>query len=202
MNSKKIPSSNFISFQTNDLLVAPVIRMNHCHLEESEKTLQQYEKYDDLIILYQTKGHHRKALQLLQSQAEVPGSNLFGYERTIRYLQNLGNDHRQLIFEFASYVIEKVPEDGLRIFTEDVGEVEHLHRAEVLDYLLKNHKTLVTPYLEHIIFVRSETKALFHNILIQQYRETYNELRTDIKNSPTGSDFKYVLHDLLSFQLI
>lgn len=164
--------------------------MNHCHLEESEKTLQQYEKYGELIILYQTKGHHRKALQLLQAQAEVPGSNLFGYERTIQYLQHLGNDHRQLIFEFASYVIEKNPEDGLRIFTEDVGEVEHLHRAEVLDYLLKNHKSLVTPYLEHIIFVRNETKALFHNILIQQYREMYNELRTDIKNSPTGSDVR------------
>lgn len=164
--------------------------MNHCHLEESEKTLQQYEKYGELIILYQTKGHHKKALQLLQSQAEVSSSSLFGYEKTIQYLQHLGNDHRQLIFEFASYVIEKNPEDGLRIFTEDVTEVENLHRAEVLDYLLKNHKALVTPYLEHIIFVWNETKALFHNILIQQYRETYNELCSDIKNNPNDSDVK------------
>lgn len=164
--------------------------MNHCHLEESEKTLQQYEKYGELIILYQTKGHHKKALQLLQSQAEVPSSSLFGYERTIQYLQHLGNDFRHLIFEFASYVIEKNPEDGLRIFTEDVPEVENLHRAEVLDYLLKNHKPLVTSYLEHIIFVWNETKALFHNILIQQYRETYNDLRADIKNNPNSSDVK------------
>lgn len=164
--------------------------MNHCHLEESEKTLQQYEKYGELIILYQTKGHHKKALQLLQSQAEDSSSSLFGYEKTIQYLQHLGNDHRQLIFEFASYVIEKNPEDGLRIFTEDVTEVENLHRAEVLDYLLKNHKGLVTPYLEHIIFVWNETKALFHNILIQQYRETYNELCSDIKNNPNDSDVK------------
>lgn len=170
--------------------MASVIRMNHCHLEESEKTLQQYEKYGELIILYQTKGHHKKALQLLQSQAEVSSSSLFGYEKTIQYLQHLGNDHRQLIFEFASYVIEKNPEDGLRIFTEDVTEVENLHRAEVLDYLLKNHKGLVTPYLEHIIFVWNETKALFHNILIQQYRETYNELCSDIKNNPNDSDVK------------
>lgn len=164
--------------------------MNHCHLEESEKTLQQYEKYVELIILYQTKGHHKKALQLLQSQAEVPSSSLFGHERTIQYLQHLNNDHRQLIFEFASYVIEKNPEEGLRIFTEDIPEEDSLHRAEVLDYLLKNHKILVTPYLEHIIFVWNETKALFHNILIQQYREMYNELRADIKNTPTGSDVK------------
>lgn len=178
------------TLQTNDSLVASVIRMNHCHLEESEKTLQQYEKYGELIILYQTKGHHKKALKLLQSQAEVASSSLFGHERTIQYLQHLGNDHRQLIFEFASYVIEKNPEDGLRIFTEDVPEVESLHRAEVLDYLLKNHKKLVTPYLEHIIFVWNETKALFHNILIQQYREMYNELSVDLKNNPNGSDAK------------
>lgn len=95
----------FFLFQTNDSLVASVIRMNHCHLEESEKTLQQYEKYGELIILYQTKGHHKKALQLLQAQSEVPSSSLFGHERTIQYLQHLGNDNRHLIFEFASYVI-------------------------------------------------------------------------------------------------
>lgn len=164
--------------------------MKYCHLEESEKTLQQYEKYGELIILYQTKGHHKKALQLLQSQAEVAGSSLFGHQRTIQYLQHLGNEHRQLIFEFASYVIEKNPDDGLRIFTEDVSEVENLHRAEVLDYLLKNHKQLVTPYLEHIIFTWNETKALFHNILIQQYREMVQDLRNDIKTNPSGGDIK------------
>lgn len=95
-----------------------------------------------------------------------------------------------MVLKKISIFIEKNPEDGLRIFTEDVPEVENLHRAEVLDYLLKNHKGLVTPYLEHIIFVWNEKKALFHNILIQQYRETYNALRDDIKNGPTGSDVR------------
>ncbi|XP_055309525.1 vam6/Vps39-like protein [Sitodiplosis mosellana] len=172
--------------QTNDSLVASVIRMNHCHLDETERSLLTFKKFGELIILYQTKGHHKKALQLLQSQAEIPSSSLFGHERTIQYLQHLGNEHRHLIFEFAGYVIEKSPEDGLRIFTEDVPEIENLHRAEVLDYLLKNHKSLVTPYLEHIIFVWNEKKALFHNILIQQYREAY----ADIKNSTNGGDIK------------
>lgn len=164
--------------------------MNNCHLEESEKTLLQYEKYGELIILYQTKGRHKKALQLLQSQADVPGSNLFGHERIIQYLQHLGNKNRYLIFKFAGYVIEKSPEDGLRIFTEDEPDIENLNRAEVLNFLLKNHKNLVISYLEHIIFVWNEKKALFHNILIQKYRETYNELQADIRHSPTGNDVK------------
>lgn len=118
--------------QTNDSLVASVIRSNHCHLEESEKTLRQYQKYGELIILYQTKGHHKKALQFLQSQADIHGSSLAGYERTIQYLQHLGNEHRQLIFEFASWVIDKHPEDGLRIFTEDIQEVENLNGPKFL----------------------------------------------------------------------
>lgn len=160
-------------------------------MEQSEKTLRQYQKFSELIILYETKGKHEKALRLLQSQAEDPSSSLYGHERTIQYLQNLGNDNRHLIFEFASYVIEKSPEDGLRIFTEDAPEVKNLHRAEVLDYLLKKHKRLVTPYLEHIIFVWNETRALYHNNLIHQYRVTYNELHAEIKNNPNANDIRY-----------
>ena len=177
-------------FQTNDSLVAPLLRLNHFHLDESEKTLRNYQKFGELIILYQTKGQHKKALQLLQSQSEVQNSSLSGHDRTIQYLQHLGNEHKQLIFEFANWVIEKHPEDGLKIFTEDMSEVENLARAEVLDYLLKNHKSLVVPYLEHIIHVWDENKPIFHNILIQQYRDSLSELSSDVKNSPTGSDNK------------
>lgn len=187
-------------FQTNDSLVASVIRRNYCHLEQSEKILRQYQKYSELIILYETKGKHEKALRLLQTQAEDPSSSLYGHERTIQYLQNLGNAHRHLIFEFASYVIQHSPEDGLRIFTEDAPEVKNLHRAEVLDYLLKKHKRLVTPYLEHIIFVWKENGALYHNNLIHQYRVTYNDLQADIKNNPNATDVRYEIRNTTPFQ--
>lgn len=166
--------------QTNDSMVASVLRMNYCYLEESERVLKKYDKYVELIILYQTKGQHKRALQLLQAQADVPGSTLFGHDRTIQYLQHLGNEHKLLIFEFAGWVLEKHPDDGLKIFTEDVPEVESLPRAEVLDFLLKDHKGLVIRYLEHIINVWNEEKALFHNILIQQYREKLIALKNDV----------------------
>lgn len=172
--------------QTNDSFVAPLLRLNYCHSEESEKTLRQYQKYGELIILYQTKGMHKKALQLLQSQADDASSCLSGHDRTIQYLQHLGNEHKQLIFEFAGWVLEKYPEDGLKIFIEDVQEVEDLPRAEVLDYLLKNHKSLVIPYLEHIIHVWNESKPIFHNILIQQYHEQINSMKLGVLNSPLG----------------
>ncbi|KAF7989189.1 hypothetical protein HCN44_007719 [Aphidius gifuensis] len=56
--------------QTNDALVAPLLRLNHCHLAEGEKTLLAHQKYPELIILYQTKGQHKKALELLEKQSK------------------------------------------------------------------------------------------------------------------------------------
>ncbi|XP_053659003.1 vam6/Vps39-like protein [Anopheles marshallii] len=164
---------------TNDSLIAPVLRMNHCYLEESERVLKKHEKYVELIILYQTKGQHKRALQLLHTQAEVPGSPLYGHDRTVQYLQQLGSDFKQLIFEFSGWVLQNHPDDGLKVFTEEMPEVKNLPRAEVLDYLLKDHRTLVIRYLEHIINVWNEEKALFHNILIQQYREKLITLKND-----------------------
>ncbi|CAO1435563.1 unnamed protein product [Diamesa tonsa] len=159
--------------ETNDSLVSSLIRLNNCHLEESEKILKSYKKYGELIILYQTKGQHKRALTLLKN------SNFFGYERTIQYLQHIGSGHKQIIFEFAGWILETHPVEGLKIFTEDISDVETLPRADVLDFLLKNHKLLVVPYLEHIIQIWNENKPLFHKILIQQYKDNILQLKND-----------------------
>ncbi|XP_047347409.1 vam6/Vps39-like protein [Vespa velutina] len=157
--------------QTTDALVAPLLRLNHCHLAEAEKTLLIHQKYPELIILYQTKGQHRKALELLEKHAKENDSSLKGTERTIQYLQHLGKDHMDLILKFAGWVLEEDPEQGLRIFMEDIQEVEHLPRPKVLDYLLRCHKNLVITYLEHVVRVWEDTNPLFHNVLIHQYKE-------------------------------
>lgn len=77
-------------FQTNDAFVAPLIRLNHCHLGEAEKMLKKHEKNSELIILYQTKGLHKKALELLQKQSTQQDPSMQGPHRTVLYLQNLG----------------------------------------------------------------------------------------------------------------
>ena len=53
-----------ILFQTNDALVAPLLRLkeNNCHVVECEKVLMKNKKYNELVILYQTKGLHKKGL--------------------------------------------------------------------------------------------------------------------------------------------
>lgn len=149
--------------QTNDALVAPLLRLNNCHLGETERTLKKYGKQNELIILYQTKNQHRKALELLQGESSV--------DRTINYLQHLGSEHMGLILEFADWVLLSSPEEGLKIFTEDLAEVEALPRPRVLDYLLRSHSNLVIPYLEHVVHTWDDSNPLFHNALIHQYRE-------------------------------
>lgn len=93
--------------QTNDALVAPLLRLNHCHLAEAEKILKKKGKHNDLIILYQTKGQHRRALELLQSEGSA--------ERTITYLQHLGTENMGLILEFADWILKASPEEGLKV---------------------------------------------------------------------------------------
>uniref|UniRef100_A0A1I8Q852 CNH domain-containing protein n=1 Tax=Stomoxys calcitrans TaxID=35570 RepID=A0A1I8Q852_STOCA len=174
--------------QTNDSLIAPLLRLNQCHLEESEKTLIKHDKNSELIILYQTNGKHKKALELLRSQATKEGSNLYGNERTIRYLQQLGASHWPLIVEFSDWVLKSDPEQGLRIFTEDFIEVENLQRPLVLDYLLSHHKALVIPYLEHVINVWNESNTFIHNVLIKQYREKVQYIMNEIEKDGSPKD--------------
>lgn len=167
--------------QTNDSLVAPLLRLNQCHLEESEKTLKKHNKISELIILYQMKGKHKDALKLLRDQAAIEGSVLQGRKRTIRYLQQLGGDHLPLIFEFADWVLQENPEEGLCIFTNELlddEEEESLPPAKVLDFLISKHKSLVIPYLEHLINERNNTTTLLHNVLLKQYRERVQRLLT------------------------
>lgn len=175
--------------QINDALVASLLRVkdNYCLIEESERALKKYQKYSELIILYNRKGLHRKALELLFRQAKKPDSPLKGHERTVQYLQHLGKDHLDLILEFSRWVLKEHPEDGLKIFTEDLMESENLPRNEVLKYLCDVEPDLVIPYLEHVIYIwRDETKS-FHNTLVRKYCEKIRTLYQEYRKAlPEG----------------
>lgn len=70
--------------------------------------------------MYQTKGQHKKALELLEKQSKESDPSLKGTERTIQYLQHLGKNHMDLIVKFSGWVLDQDPDEGLRIFMEDV----------------------------------------------------------------------------------
>ncbi|KAL9957718.1 hypothetical protein ACROYT_G034654 [Oculina patagonica] len=177
--------------QTNDALVAPLLRLkeNNCHVEECERVLMKNKKYNELVILYQTKGLHKKALDLLLRQAQKSSGLLKGHQRTVQYLQHLGHEHLKLIFDFSVWVLKAHPDDGLKIFTEDLPEVEGLPRDKVLAHIEQSAKQLTIRYLEHIIFIWNESKPDFHNKLINCYRERVQVLMKEYLDSlPEGDE--------------
>lgn len=171
--------------RTNDTFVASLLRLpeNYCHEEETEQVLKQYQKFNDLIILYRCKNLHEKALDLLHCQAHIEDSFLKDHDHTIQYLQHLGREHLSLIFKFAKWVLQEFPEDGLRIFTGDVPEVENLPREEVFNYLRELCPHLVIQYLEHVIFVWKDTSALFHNSLALEYQHRVIDNSTSVHHN-------------------
>ncbi|KAI0225860.1 Vam6/Vps39-like protein [Lamellibrachia satsuma] len=167
--------------QTNDALVAPLLRLkdNRCHLEESERVLKERHKFSELIILYEKRDLHRKALDLLLRESAKSNSPLKGHDTTVQYLQRLGSENLQLIFEYAEWVIQQNPEDGLKIFTEDMPEVEVLPREQVLDYLEKTASSLIIPYLEHVIWTWNDNSPSLHNVLSLNYKNMVSTLMED-----------------------
>lgn len=201
---------------TSDGLVASLLRLpdNQCHLEETEEALKQFQKFNELIILYSSKGLHRKALDMLTAQcrekkresgnqaassslsnnssrSSTPSGTPFNnyHERIINYLQHLPHEHISLMFEYSEWILKEYPEDGLKIFTEDFGsETEHLPRDKVITFLERVNGNLVTQYLEHIIDVWNDSTPANHNLLIYKYRERVNQLLPEfLRSLPEGS---------------
>ena len=170
--------------RTNHALVAPLLRLktNQCHIEETERALTKAQKYSELVIFYNTKSSHKKALELLRKHMDNPESSLKGHRSLVKYLQNLGPEHIDLVCEYASDVLKKSPKDGLRIFAEDQGDVENWNRTKVLEYLLKTEHSVVIGYLEHIITNWSENSPYFHNALVIQYKDLIVDLLDKQKN--------------------
>ncbi|XP_019851602.1 PREDICTED: vam6/Vps39-like protein [Amphimedon queenslandica] len=155
----------------NNTLIGSLVRLpeNHLHLGESERVLRNDEKFQELVQLYQTKGQHKLALTMLHSFHGGPNSSLSGVWPTIDYLQNLGSENIELILKYSEWVLQESPDDGIKIFTEEIGEVEALPRSKVLAHLGNIAPALRIQYLEHIIQRWKDTTPEFHNELILIY---------------------------------
>ncbi|XP_067938529.1 vam6/Vps39-like protein [Watersipora subatra] len=180
--------------EINDALVAPLLRLkdNNCHVEESEKVLKKSDKLDELIILYETRQQHTKALKMLmeQSQKKQAPDVLKGVERTIGYLQRLGKEHVDTILEYADWVIKADPRMGLCIFTDELLEKkQRLPVGKVVAFLGKqvDGTKLVISYLEHVISVWGETNSDHHDKLVMCYKDVITPLLKEyITSLPEG----------------
>lgn len=105
------------------------------HLEESERLLKQHNKLNELIILYEKKDAHDKALNLLVTESTKSNSHLAGYKHIVEYMRKLGNLHLKDTFKFAKQVLEADPHQGIRVFMS--GNVSRMDRVIVKKALEK-----------------------------------------------------------------
>jgi Vam6/Vps39-like protein vacuolar protein sorting-associated protein 39 len=162
---------------TDAQLVMPFLQQgNECDVEESQATLRVYERYEELVQLYQMKGYHREALELLSSLGQSLSSMhpLYGTGPSVQYLQVLSGDsrHTPLVLEFSRWVLRVDPDEGLRIFTHAHSNPEAMDAISphiALDHLQKcADKDIVMAYLESLVEAHDTTPE-FHNELVILY---------------------------------
>lgn len=96
--------------KTKPMLIASLLKLpdNSCILEEAEHDLREAQLPDKLLILFERKGKHKEALELLKEQAHTEGP-LKGVDLTVEYLQQLNEEDLALVFEYAKWVLGEFP---------------------------------------------------------------------------------------------
>ncbi|THH01628.1 hypothetical protein EW026_g1133 [Hermanssonia centrifuga] len=124
------------------------------------------EKFSELIYLYNGKKMHGKALDLLKHLSEKETDKRDKFMPTVNYLQRLGPEHLNLIFEHSRWVFEQDADIAFEVFTSE--EVE-LPRNLVADFLEKIDPAICARYVEFLVNERGEESAMFHNRLAELY---------------------------------
>ncbi|KAF7316900.1 Rab guanyl-nucleotide exchange factor [Mycena chlorophos] len=139
---------------------------NWCEVSEVEEELLARKKFAELRDLYNGKKMHRKALDLLKNlstQETDPEDQLMP---SIYYLQKLGPEHMDEIFQSARWMFEKDSSMAFQIFTSE--DVE-LPRQAVANYLESIDPALCIRYIEFLIEERREESPAYHDRLAELY---------------------------------
>ncbi|PIO70219.1 hypothetical protein TELCIR_07937 [Teladorsagia circumcincta] len=174
--------------QTRPSLVDSLLRLhnNSCFFEDAETILLNENRLPSLFILYESRKKHEMALELLHKQFLDPDADPFFHDldRTVGYLQTLGNTHLELIFKYARWVLDKDIASGLEIFIGEESDVaRNLDRQAVLAFLRSHCVAAVIPYLEHIIYKWDETRPKFHDTLVEHYIINLKLLQQDYEHA-------------------
>ncbi|KAI8067712.1 vacuolar sorting protein 39 domain 2-domain-containing protein [Gilbertella persicaria] len=184
---------------TNDALVGPLLRVqNHCDVEECENILMDKKKYKELVDLYNCKGLHARALDLLEKLGKQSEGPLRGVLPTIRYLQKLGLDHFDLVLQYSRWALEKDPKHGMDIFIDDLAEVETFPRDRVLQHLESISGDLAIHYLEYVIEELHDESPEFHNRLVIAYLDKITKDKTIVQDKEKKSNLRSRLISFLT----
>lgn len=142
------------------------------HLTECAEWLERCKHYHALALFYDHNGDQEKALgvwiKLLEGK--YTDATFSGLPFVVEYLANL-KDYT-LLWRYATCVLEKDPEVGVKIFTErpfkEEEQVSSVRPDAVVEYLQVFPQALLK-YLEYLVFDREERKEKFHTHLAVLY---------------------------------
>ncbi|RPD61108.1 hypothetical protein L226DRAFT_534756 [Lentinus tigrinus ALCF2SS1-7] len=147
-------------------LLAPLCRVGWCEVSEVEELLRDREKYQEMIYLYHSRKMHGKALDLLRQLSEKETDPHDKLMPTVNYLQRLGPEHLEQIFEYSRWVFEQDRDIAFEIFTSEEAE---LPKDPVADFLERLDPAICARYIEFLIAERGETSQHFHDRLAELY---------------------------------
>lgn len=164
-------------FYTKPMLLGPLLRLpnnncdaktvNECLLKDLHSHTQELQNFmRELLDFYFGRALHEDALKMLQQLAHQDDGDhedefdkfLATPDLTISYLQKLANDHLELVFKYAKWVItessSKAMERAGLIFMNESYECESYDNFKVTDFLasIVENDELVVRYLEWLIF--------------------------------------------------
>lgn len=152
----------------NKVLVGPLLRIhNYCDADVVKPVLLKLEKYQELIDFYFNRGLHTQALKQLRalSDDENIKGQFKGPSSTVKYLQKLGNDNIDVIFEFATWPISVKESFGSAIFLNRTPQSDSLDVQRVIQYLQKTSKLLTIRYLEYVTKEKGDVSPNLHTAL-------------------------------------
>ncbi|KAI0635691.1 hypothetical protein C8Q77DRAFT_1277165 [Trametes polyzona] len=147
-------------------LLGPLCRVGWCEVSEVEELLREREKYQEMIYLYNGRKMHDKALSLLRQLSEKETDMRDKLMPTVNYLQRLGPEHLDQIFEHSRWVFEQDRDIAFEIFTSEEAE---LPKEPVADFLERLDPAICARFIEYLISERGETSQAFHDRLAELY---------------------------------
>ncbi|KAJ3432418.1 cnh domain containing [Anaeramoeba flamelloides] len=170
--------------KTNKYLVLHFLKLpNYCDFEECEKIFLQNNLKEELILLYQSTGRHKKALEIIDLEYTRKGE----ITKLTQYLESLNEDHLELIYHYVKkiYIIDQ--DICLNIFINDLKTEENVIGKRKLPKLLikkfieTNLPKILIPYLEHFIYKLNDQTKEFHNDLFTLYYQLFQTITHNIQ---------------------
>ena len=213
--------------RTREQLVTPLLRRenNFFHLETCERLLKQQGKLHELLILYEKRNLHERALDLLNEEVGKQNSKLNSIDHLIKYIKKLTNKNLDLIFKYSKSILEKHDyETSMQVFVTNVELIDiaangvvnnqqddeddqilrELNREKVCEFLHKQIEpkelgfSLLFKYVEYCVYVWQDKSEYINNLLIQIYKENIQRIQQK-EDTASNVELKNLKEKLLQF---